>query len=319
MTMFTMNHIIQMRPVRSGIFVVLTLGLVGCGVISDRLAAQKIKRVTTLPADQACDAPEQNEPRLTGAFLRQSAASGSGFVPVLVAGRASRSAIDPDLTINEQSQTRETQDIRGTTVVGSKSGTAKRRPGFGPPDAVPNVYDISFEAQDITFSGPMVVGPSSFGIEMPSSGATLFSGRIEMDFTTQDESGAAQTVRAQGRFSMQAGYGSQSGSLTASGFDADLPFDTLSWSNLLLCGTRFVSGGQGIVTVQTEGGPPLAPFKTDRATAPFVALFEAALFAPQERPATPTSLGGIFVIQSDNGTLRAVFLSDQLPEPDADV
>jgi hypothetical protein len=303
---------------RAGGGAILLLALAACGTIRARLDALPTTRVTTVPADLACDAPEENEKRLTGAYLRQSDASGLTFVPVLVRGRENLNGLTQEVTVNDQSQTREVEDIRGTTFEGSKDAIAKARNGFGPKDVLPNVYDVTYEAKDITFSGPMVLGPGSFNFEIPTSGATLYSGRITIDLITQSEDGAQQQVRANGRFALQAGFGSGRGVLTASGFGPALPFDTLQWTNLYLCGTRFVSSGKGIVTVQKEGGPPLPPFKQGREPAAFNALFQSVQFAPRERPAPPVSLGGVFVIQSDNGTMTAVFLSDQKEVPDAD-
>ena len=116
---------------------------------------------------------------------------------------------------------------------------------------------------------------------------------------------------------MQAGYGSGRGNFAASGF-SNLPFDALNWTGLFMCGTRFVSGGQGSITVQAEGGPPLPPFKTGREAVEFTALFESTQFAPIERLAPPIAIGGVFVIQSDSGTITAVFLSDHVEEPEPD-
>ncbi|MFK7762657.1 MAG: hypothetical protein AB8B62_05310 [Roseobacter sp.] len=291
--------------------VLLCIALTGCGPIRARLDALPTTRVTTLPATQTCDAPEQNENRLTGAYLRQSDASGLTFVPVMVTGRENRNGLTENVTVNDQSQTREVAQSGLTTFEGSKDAVAKALPGFGPTGILPNVYDVTYSAKDTTFRGPMVLGPGSFNREIPSSGARLFTGSIALTLITQTEDGAPSELSARGRFSMEAGYGSARGSLTANGFDAALPFESLKWRNLFLCGTRFVSSGQGVVTVQTENGPPLPPFKADREAAAFTALFESGQFTPQDRLGPPVAIGGVFVIQSDSGTLTGVFLSDQ--------
>ena len=306
------------RVLWAGIAASMVLGLAACTALVDRLKATPVGRITAQTPDQACDAPEQNDKRLTGAFLRNSAAAGENYVPMLIRGRESRVSIAPDLNINDLTQVREVEDSPVTIYQNIEGAGATLRPGFGAADTLPNVYDLNYASGDIGLAGPVVAGPGAFFFEIPSSGATIFAGKIALEVTTRDEAGAVQTVKTEGRFAMQAGYGSGSGTLTASAFEADLPFDTLSWSKLHLCGTRFISSGAGIVSVRKDDGPALQPFKADRDPATFRALFESALFAPVERPAPPVSLGGVFVIQSDNGTMTAVFLSDPVKEPEAD-
>ncbi len=300
---------------RVGTALGLMLSLAACLNIRERLAEQPVTRVTAQPVDQACDAPEQTDKRLSGAYLRQSDASGLTFVPVLVTGRENRNGLTEDVTIVDESQSEKVDDKRGTIAVGRRDAIAKARSGFGPVDTLPNVYDVTYSTRDATFRGPMVLGPGAFLDEIPNSGARLFSGRIAITLITQDDDGKQSERMSTGQFALQAGYGSARASLSASGFDGSLPFDVLQWTNLYLCGTRFVSSGQGIVTVQQDGGPALSPFKTDRAAPAFTALFESSLFAPEERLGPPASIGGIFVIQSDSGTLIGALLSDQPVPP----
>ena len=295
------------------------LSLAGCGFIAERLRDEPVKRVAALAPDQACDAPEQTQNRLSGGYLRQAAAGGLAFDPVLIAGRSNSNGLSDEIDLNDKSQTRETEDIRGTTFIGTKKAKAEPRAGFGQPNKLPNVYDVTYAIKDVDFTGPMVVGPAAIVSEIPTSGATLYEGKVELSIIAPDKTGELQTTNTTGRFAMTAGYASRRGSFSASGFDKDLSFDRLTWSNLFLCGTRFVSSGKGVVGVQKGDGPVLAPFKNDRDPAPFGALFESSQFAPAERPAPPNSFGGVLVIQSDNGTIVAVFLSDQAKEQESDV
>lgn len=293
--------------------------LAACGVISARLAKEPVKRVTALEVTQACDAPEEIEKRLTGAFLRQSSAAGATFVPVLISGRENANGLAPDFSLNDLAQTPAVEGTPAKVVQRRQDAAARERHGFGQAGRLPNVYDVSYTINQITFSGPLVAGTGAFINEVPTSGNTRFTGQVAIELTTQTDAGDTSTQRAVGRFAMLAGYGSARGGFTASGFDAALPFDTLNWSNLFLCGTRIVSSGKGNVTVRQGDGPALSPFKADRAPAAFNALFESSLLAATERPGPPQGFGGVFVIQSDNGTMTAVFLSDpQLdtePEP----
>lgn len=309
-----MNYINITNLIKHASFgtVILTLG--ACGVIAARLAEQPVERVTGVEVTQACDAPQEIEKRLSGAFLRQSSAAGQNFVPVLITGRENANGLAPNFTFTDEAQTQEVEGIPGTVFQGPRKATSKEIPGFGTSGSLPNVYDITYGIGDITFSGPLVTGPGAFIYEVPSSGDTVFSGRIAVTVIRPTATGETETLKAKGQFAMRAGYGSARASFTATNFDAALPFDTLNWSNLFLCGTRFVSSGKGVVTVQKADGPALSPFKLDRAPAALTAVFESSLLATRDRPAPPAGFGGVFVIQSDNGTMTAVFLSDQPPE-----
>ena len=114
---------------------------------------------------------------------------------------------------------------------------------------------------------------------------------------------------------MTAGYGSKRGQFTAEGFGDALPFERLTWSNLYLCGTRFVSSGEGEVRVQTGDARAEPPFLGPRGPGKLVSVLESSLFAPEGRPAGPFAAGGVFVVQSDVGTLSAVFLSELPKNP----
>ncbi|MEO9651735.1 MAG: hypothetical protein ABJ360_18270 [Roseobacter sp.] len=299
-------------PFKSGLAVLTLFSVGACAAISARLEKQPVTRVTALAPTQSCAASELNERRLAGAYLRGSAAAGATFAPVLVTGRDNQNALDPDLTFNDQAQTQEVEGIPGTVYQGPRSASSEVRDGFGPKQSLPNVFDVSYSIDDVAFNGPLVIGSGAFLYEIPSSGETLFSGSIALEIIATDDGGASNTLRINGRFTMKAGYGSARGELTANAFDVELPFDTLKWTGLFLCGTRFVSSGKGVVTVQKGEGAALSPFKADRAPAAFRALFESSLLAASERPAPPVAYGGVFVIQSDNGTMTAVFLSDQV-------
>ena len=69
---------------------VLCVSLAACGSIRDYLDAQPVKRITAETADQACDASDQDDKRLAGAFLRKSSVAGETHVPVLLNGRNNR-------------------------------------------------------------------------------------------------------------------------------------------------------------------------------------------------------------------------------------
>ncbi|WP_375229596.1 hypothetical protein [Roseobacter sp. S98] len=270
------------------------------------------------PAAGSCIAEDKDDKEMAGSLLRRSAAAGYDYDTVLLTGRSSNLGLAPRFSFIDRSAQVEERPSDSTPGVGSRKADASERGGFGTSGSLPNVYDVSYNIFDQEFSGPMVIGPGAAEIEIPSTGSVTFAGPIALELITADEGGTISVIRAKGRFAFTAGYGSGQGTFAASGFDAELPFDQISWTNLFQCGGRFVSSGKGVVTVQKGDGPPLPPFKTGRDAVPFRAVFESAQFAPEERPAPPVSAGGTFLIESDAGTLTGVFLSDLPPAADDD-
>ena len=122
---------------------------------------------------------------------------------------------------------------------------------------------------------------------------------------------------AEGRFTASIGFGSGRSTFTVDALQvtsgAALPFATLTWGPLGLCGARVVSSGQGAIKLVAEDGRKVSPFLTGRAPTPLRSSFEAAQFAADDRPGPPGRFGGVFLIESDEGTISAVFLSDGAP------
>ncbi|WP_298841270.1 hypothetical protein [uncultured Roseobacter sp.] len=314
----------------AGLGVALTLG--SCSVLEEiplpelpELALPEFLRSTETtriigiaPAAGPCLAEDADDKEMAGSLLRRSATAGYDYDTVLLIGSSSTLGLAPRFSFIDRSAQVEDRPGDSTPGVGSRKADATERGGFGTTGALPNVYDVSYNIFDLAFSGPMVIGPGAAEVEIPSTGSVTFSGPIALELITPDTDGGVTVTKARGRFSLQAGYGSGRGAFAASGFDADLPFDRLTWTNLFQCGGRFVSSGKGVVSVQDGDGPLLPPFKTGRDAVPFRAVFESAQFAPEERPAPPVSAGGTFLIESDAGTLTGVFLSDLPPAAEDD-
>ena len=282
----------------------------------DKLKENETAQLVGLVLDQPCVVTRREGRRLAGAYLRQPKAA-LGFDPIFVTGKESRKALPRNLIFDDSAVRRVRPGQEPDTLEGSRRSVAVVRSGFAPSGALPNVYDLSYRADRIDYEGPIVVGPSAAGFEVPTSGLVSYTGRIELALITQDETGAVQTTKAEGTFSLAAGYGSGRAMFQASGFAPMLPFDSLSWSNLFLCGARFVSSGQGQVLVGAADGPKAPPFQSGRDPVPLKSIFESSQFAPDPRPGAPATIGGIFVVSSDAGTLTGVFLSG-VPETKAE-
>jgi hypothetical protein len=297
------------------------LGIAGfvaaCEGVVDQVKESPTAQLVGLVLDQPCVLTPREGRRLAGAYLRRPEITPLGFDPIFITGRESRAGLPRSLSFDDTDLRRLRPEDEGN-LGGSKRSEARLRLDFAPEGALPNVYDMSYRAAKIEFTGPLVVGPGMAGFEVPTSGLQSFEGRIEVSLTVPTPDGSTRTTSAVGRFSVEVGYGSRRAQFAADGFGGALPFERLTWSNLYLCGTRLVSSGEGRVLVgaAAPGAKLEPPFAGPRDGAPLNSVLESALFAPAERPAPPYATGGVFVVQSDVGTLTAVFLSD-LPQPPA--
>ncbi|GFE50691.1 hypothetical protein So717_24440 [Roseobacter cerasinus] len=279
--------------------------LSGCGVV-EAVQTSKAFELVGLAPDEPCVVTAREGRRLAGAYLRQPVASGGGDV-FFVTGKPSKAGVPKNLKFNDLTvrRVRPTEDGQ---LEGWRSSEAVPIPGLGSDGNLPAAYTLSYEADGISFAGPAVIGPSPAGFEIPTTGRVIYEGTAQLTLTASAE--AEKTV-AQAKFIMDIGYGSQQAQLSIDASGAGLPFDGVTWSRLGICGTRIVSSGQGQVFFVQPDGAREAPFQNGRETTPIRAVLESSQFARAERPGTPDSFGGTFIIAGDTGTLTGVFLATQ--------
>lgn len=287
----------------------LVLAQTGCAAV-DAVKDANLPELVGLADDEPCVLTRREGRKLAGAYLRKPEGDAQGYEVLFISGKESRSDLPRKLELDNRTLRRLGGNPLGEGLRGSSRSTVKLRPGFRTSGEVPNVYDLAYRAAGVNFGGTLVVGSSPAGDEIPTSGAASYSGRIVVDLASPASDGgtAAQGV---GRFTLTAGYGTQRARLTVDLAGAGLPFTSLSWDNLYLCGARFVSSGQGQVLVTDRAGKTAPPFQTGAEPAALTSRLEAALVAAENRPAPPQGVGGVFAVQSDLGTISGIFLSDQ--------
>ncbi|MFK7880972.1 hypothetical protein [Roseobacter sp.] len=290
------------------------LALTSCGPIEAFKSSSIGERLGLAPI-APCEVTKLEGKRLIGAYLRQVTAT-EGYDMFTITGVPRNSGLPRNLTFDDSKIRRLSLSAEGN-LSGSRRSVVT--PGSGFPDAgtLPAVYDMAYRAEGIDYAGPLVVGQSATGFEIPTTGRTLYTGAVQFSMTRFFEDGSVETSTAQGRFNVDIGYGSGRARFTATALEnsteADVPFESLTWSNLGICGTRVVSSGQGSVKTVSAEGRTTSPFVIGRDVAPARSSFESMQFASKDRPAPPDAFGGIFSIESDVGTLSAVFLSDRSP------
>ena len=282
------------------------LALAGCGGKTDEAEV-------AMGPIEACVPSRKDGQRLLGAYLRRVEAA-QGYEMFSVTGKARSSGLPRNLAFDD----RKIRRLRGDgPLTGSRRSTVAPHPGFAATGTLPAVYALSYRAEKIDYTGALVVGNSAAGFEIPTTGRMVHSGRIALTLSLFDAAGGAAVASAEGRFTASIGFGSGRSTFTVDALQttsgAALPFATLTWGPLGLCGARVVSSGQGAIKLVAEDGRKVSPFLTGRAPTPLRSSFEAAQFAADDRPGPPGRFGGVFLIESDEGTISAVFLSDGAP------
>ncbi len=296
------------RVLLAAALVLAGLTLVGCGGKPDEADV-------AMGPIEACIPSRKDGKRLLGAYLRRVEAA-QGYEMFSVTGKARSSGLPRNLAFDD----RKIRRLRGGgdgPLTGSRRSTVTPHPGFAATGTLPAVYELSYRAEKIDYTGALVVGNSAAGFEIPTTGRMVHSGRIALTLSLFDAAGGAAVATAEGRFTASIGFGSGRSTFTVDALQvtsgAALPFATLTWGPLGLCGARVVSSGQGAIKLVAEDGRKVSPFLTGRAPTPLRSSFEAAQFAADDRPGPPGRFGGVFLIESDEGTISAVFLSDGSP------
>lgn len=299
---------IAIRFARNAVLAALLASLPGCAVVDGVKNAMKD---AAKPEEPSCDLLPYEKRQMAGAYLRWPGADARSHVVLHVTGGESRGGLPQTLDLGGGIHLDRISggDVRERGLSGTNRSTLKLRPGFSPDVTLPNVYDLGYRGDDLDYAGVMVAGALPGAEEIPTSGSASYGGKVVVGLGAADSGGA--TAQAEGRFTLTVGYGTQRAGLRIDLPGGALPFTGLDWSNLYLCGARLVSSGQGEVTVNDATGATYPPFGTASQPVPLVSRFDAVLIAPAERPAAPEGTGGVFLIQSDLGTITGVFLSDQ--------
>ncbi|MGC3939752.1 hypothetical protein ACOTTU_18250 [Roseobacter sp. EG26] len=282
--------------------------LVACGAV-EAVQTSKTFELLGLAPDEPCVVTKREGRRLAGSYLRQVAAS-EGSDVFFVTGKTSRKGLPRNLNFSDLTVRR----IRPTDdgpLEGSRRSVAKPIEGLGVDGQLPAAYTMSYRAERIDYEGPVVVGPSPTGFEIPTSGRIVYSGDVQLTLATSPGDGATSYKTEMAKFTAIIGYGSQQASFKIDTSGTDLPFAGVQWSRLGICGTRVTSSGMGqVLFVQPDGGRQV-PFQSGRDQTPIRALLESSQFAREDRPGPPDSFGGTFIVAGDTGTLTGVFIAIQ--------
>lgn len=297
----------------------LTLSLIalgGCEGIED--AVNKVRDTAPLELiglgpDLPCDVDRFEARRMTGAYL-QVVDGSLGGTTFAISGRVgpSTAPLPRNLAINDSRIWGVRADDAGD-LSGWRQSTATPITALNTRDTLPLAYDLSYRVDGVTVSGPLVAGIPPVQDVIPLLGQARRAGGIVLTYTTVGDDGTPAITEATGDFAMQIGYGSGRATFTASGFQVtsgpQMPFASIRWTQLGLCGARIVSSGQGIVSLfDSDGGrvPTLGPGADPSAGS---LVLESSQFAASETDDGPTDVGGVIAIQADTSSITAVFLS----------
>ncbi|MGC9420492.1 MAG: hypothetical protein ACP5EN_16135 [Rhodovulum sp.] len=279
----------------------LALMLPGCVVLDT------VQQDVSFGKAEDCEISRFEGSGVIGAYLRQVEGT-PAFALIYVEGRQRRNGMPRDISLGTDTVPWWAPSARGQRTILHRS-SATPLAGFGPGDAMPGVFDFAYRSDGVDYGGPIVVGRSPRGTDLPTTGNSRFTGRAELSLARPD----GATTTAQGRFEATIGYGGGQSAFLLSGMTVTegppLPFTALTWTGLGQCGARIVSSGKGSVRVQTAEGRATTPFARGREVPEIRSAFESALFGAKGEAGPPARFGGAFLIEGDAGTLSGVFLS----------
>jgi hypothetical protein len=250
---------------------------------------------------------------MTGAYL-QVVEGSMGGTTFAVTGRArpSTAPLPRNLAIDD-SKIRAIAANEDGTLSGWSKSSALPIEDLNTRDSLPLAYNLSYRADGVNYSGPLVVGLPPIQDSIPKLGRATRAGAIEITYTSVGDDGQPAITTATGDFNLQIGYGSGRAVLTANAFNvtsgAPLPFGGMRWTQLGLCGARIVSSGQGVVSLFDSSGARIPTLGAAADPTAGTLVLESSQFAGSSTNDGPTDVGGVFAIQSDASSITAVFLS----------
>ena len=289
----------------------LALGLSGCGVV-DKVLNTSIADLIGLGDDVTCDISERASRVLSGAYLRQIEGTAT-FEPFFVQGQPGMTGLPRFLTFDDLTLRRLSEGEDGV-LRGARASEATPIAALDGASANATAYELSYTADDITYTGPIVVGPHPAAEEIPNAGQVAFAGKALMTLRRFADDGSSEEQSLQGTVSFSFGFSSKRGGLRISDITVpgggSAPFAALTWSNLGLCGARVTSTGQGVAALRDAADTPLGLFGGTADPFTTTSILSSAFFANATRPGPPGSIGGVFVVQGDGGSLTGIFVAD---------
>ncbi|WP_373636613.1 hypothetical protein [Yoonia sp. BS5-3] len=266
-----------------------------------------------LGPDLPCDVDRSEARKLTGAYL-QLVDGSMGGTTFAISGRAgpSKAPLPRNLAIDDSRIWGVRADEAGA-LRGWRQSAATPIAALNTRQTLPLAYALSYRVDGVTVTGPLVAGLPPLQEDIPQLGQVTRAGGIMMTYTSVDDAGAVSVTEARGDFSMRIGFGSGRATFTANRFQVtsgpQMPFASLQWTQLGLCGARIVSSGQGIVSLFDADGTRLPTLGPDADPGAGTLVLESSQFAGSTADDGPTDIGGVFAIQGDTSSLTAVFLS----------
>ncbi len=280
----------------------LALALAGCS--RPEPPEERPSRIVEVAVPEDCEISPTAPRQLAGAYLRET--EGPGLFEMLVLrGLEDTNALPPVVRMDDAPVRPRPRGVVGS-LVNTRPATAKpveRLSGVGGARG----YVLSYGGGGLAYTGIVVVGETPMGAELPSSGSLRLSGPAELVLRGAD----GQEVSVAGQIEAVLGYGTGSMVMRLSdlvaGDGTELPFATVTWSGLGLCGTRLVSTGRGSVRVTADDGRIVTPFGPEGAPTAALSTLNGFLTSGEGRGDAPRGAGGVLLIQGDAVSLRGGF------------
>jgi hypothetical protein len=247
--------------------------------------------------------------QLLGGLVRQPR-DVSQFEALAAGGKAARSGSVARLTLGERSFR-----VRPTDDGGLEGRRAHAAPIAGLTGRVASVsaWDVTFTEDGQDYVGLVAVGKPTPGARVPTAGEARFSGPVDLRLQS---AAAAGEVRVSGTIDFDLGYGSQQVAMAIHSMHVvgaapqALPFAQLEWSGIGMCGSLIGSNGQGGFRTSDAEGRSVNFAGAGGGSPRGAAVLNAALYGVSDAKPSPAAIGGVLLIQGDQGVISGAFAAE---------
>lgn len=280
--------------------VLLALALAGCGRGEGDAPVDPCPRVDFAKRD------------LVGALLRQPVGTGL-FEVVAIEGRSKRSGGVGKLRLGDYTFKARGGD-EGGGIVGKRG--AKAAPVAGISMDFLDAYAVSYTDHGKPFAGQLAVGKPTPGTRLPTTGKAHFSGPVRLELQDRRDGGTAG-IALVGTADVEVRFGSRQVTVRLAGLAPEeaaaepLPVRALEWTGLGICGVRVGSTGQGGFRTLGPAGAPVNFAGPSDASPSGSAVIDATFYGYDATSAQPAGVGGILLIQGDDGVVAGIFAAER--------
>jgi hypothetical protein len=291
------QRIVGMSLRRPAVALVVGLALASCGLFGSDEEAEA-------PVDP-CPRADLPARRLVGAVIREPAGVGA-FEILPVDGKTRRSGQLSRLHIG---------DYTFKARPGADGGLDGRRGARAEPIAGLDARSLGAYAVSYTYDGDAYAGRVAIGLPAPGSmmataGQGHYRGPVRLMVQDRRPEAAGGPVEVAGTADIQVRFGSRQVDMRFEGLAPQagaLPFESMSWTGIGMCGARVGSTGKGGFQALGAGGRAVNFVGAAAQSPGGAAALDATFYGFDAARAQPKEIGGVLLVQGDSGVISGIF------------